>query len=98
MTGVCAERIALVVAEVARVDHRDALAHADEARRWQPHEGDCLACKRHTLVSLWPSMTAYEWDGDGEDPNAPITLCLDCGPEHIDQMEAQWDEYRRGLL
>lgn len=47
---------------------------------------------------LYPSMTAYDWDGNGEDPNRGFVLCLPCGEEHIEQMEDQWHAYRSGLL
>jgi len=51
-----------------------------------------------TDTGLTPSMTAYEWDGQGEDPNRDLWLCPDHADEHTEQMEAQWAEYRAGLL
>jgi hypothetical protein len=45
-----------------------------------------------------PSMTGYSWDGKGEDPNRDLLLCYNCSCEHIEQMTAQWEEYKQNLL
>jgi len=50
------------------------------------------------VVYATPSMTAYEWDGKGEDPNASKLLCPRCSEGYMDQMQSQWDEYHAGLL
>lgn len=46
----------------------------------------------------FPSMTAYSWDGEGEDPNRDLTLCALCGEEHTETMEEQWRDYYAGCL
>jgi len=58
------------------------------------HQGPCEG------KVLWPtpSMTAYEWDGKGEDPNAPRNLCPPCSQAHVETMQDQWDEYNAGRL
>ena len=44
------------------------------------------------------SMTAYNWDGEGEDPNRNLILCKEHAKEHEEHMQEQWAEYYSGLL
>lgn len=53
---------------------------------------DCEHCGRRPAF-LWPSLTAYSWDGTGEDPNRDLKLCKECGEEHQQIMEDQWNDY-----
>src|ERR1035437_4650479 len=46
----------------------------------------------------WPSMTMYQWDGKGEDPNRDIVLCDLCGEEYDEMMKERWDEYYGGRI
>lgn len=57
-------------------------------------QGEC-----HRLV-LWPtrSMTAYTWDGTGEDPNRDKMYCPTCSREYTAEMQEKWDDYQSGLL
>lgn len=63
----------------------------------EPCEGHRGPCQGN---ALWPtaSMTAYVWDGQGEDPNRPRLLCPACSETYIKDMSDQWDDYYRGLL
>ena len=40
------------------------------------------------------SMTAYHWDGTGDDPNDPGNLCDVCYEDYCEHWRAMWDEYR----
>ena len=40
------------------------------------------------------SMTAYYWDGKGDDPNDPGNLCDICYEEYRAYWTEKWDEYR----
>lgn len=67
----------------------------------QEAEGQCECCKRDdSLVDLkWRmSRTAYEWDGEGENPNRCLALCDECAIEYNEQMDQQWSDYFSGLL
>lgn len=55
-------------------------------------------CKRVTELTRTPSMTMYEWDGEGEDPNRDLMLCQECSEEYTEIMTEQWANYYRGLL
>ena len=55
-------------------------------------------CPEKVAASPTPSMTAYSWDGEGEDPNRDLLLCEEHAQEHVEQMRAQWEEYWSGLL
>jgi hypothetical protein len=63
------------------------------------------ACEGHRQtcpdgIVLWPTpaMTAYTWDGQGEDPNRPRLLCLQCSTEYVEDWQERWDEYQAGQL
>lgn len=45
-----------------------------------------------------PCMTAYHWDGKGENPNKGPILCEDCAVEYAAMWKERWDEYYSGLL
>lgn len=88
-------------------DEEAAEKHAEDkawsARYNVAHKGQCLKCLHEGDVKWWHSMTQYEYTAAqkaaGEpDPNADLELCEVCGPEHIQEMTDQWDEYHRGLL
>lgn len=61
-------------------------------------EGHRQACPDG--IVLWPTsaMTAYDWDGQGEDPNRPRLLCLRCSDEYVEDWKERWDEYRASQL
>lgn len=40
-----------------------------------------------------PSMTAYHWNGKGENPNRDVWLCTICSIEYCDVMESHWNDY-----
>ena len=61
--------------------------------------GFCICCGRDTEhLFRTPSYTSYQWDGEGQDPNADLLLCLDCSIQHTEQMDSQWADYYSGLL
>lgn len=60
-------------------------------------EGQGHACGRPVLY-LTPNMTAYPWDGTGEDPNQAPLLCPECSDEYVAFWQEQWDEYHRGCM
>lgn len=39
-------------------------------------------------------MTAYHWNGEGEDPNDPGNLCDLCYEEYVAYWSERWAEYR----
>ncbi len=60
-------------------------------------EGHDQAC---TAPVLWPttSLTAYEWDGRGEDPNRRRLLCVPCSEAYKQEWADRWDEYNAGRI
>jgi len=42
-----------------------------------------------------PCMTAYHWDGKGENPNPDPILCAECHSEYVRYWQERWDEYYR---
>ena len=46
--------------------------------------GDALVVK---------AMTAYPWDGGGEDPNRDRVLCANCAREYREYWSDMWAEY-----
>lgn len=59
----------------------------------------CECCDRVAEdVEERPAMTAYFWDGEGEDPNRPVSLCPPCWEEHKAHWEEMWANYYSGLL
>lgn len=58
------------------------------------HNGPCT----NDVLYETPGMTAYEWDGKGEDPNRKRLLCPECSAEYVEYWKAMWDEYHSGLL
>lgn len=67
-------------------------------KRSEPIKLECLGCGTTEGVEMRSSMTAYHWDGTGEDPNRPWPGCERCGEDYFRDMQAQWDEWRAGLL
>lgn len=63
-----------------------------------PTKQTCRACGSNKHVHLESSRTAYLWNGEGEDPNAPIPLCRPCAKIHHDNWDEQWKEVERGRL
>lgn len=53
----------------------------------------CVHCGSRDGVQLEDSRTHYIWDGEDEDPNAPISLCRDCANEHHEYWDGQWRDY-----
>ena len=45
-------------------------------------------------------MTAYAWDGKGENPNRDPILCSECANDYRKHWQEMWDEYysSQGLL
>lgn len=58
--------------------------------------GICPGCDQAAELIETPAMTCYEWDGEGEDPNASFFACKDCSEEYIENMQDLWDDYYRG--
>ena len=50
----------------------------------------CSRCGSTERVARHPSRTAYQWDGEGRDPNAPIALCPPCAQEYNEDMDDMW--------
>jgi hypothetical protein len=55
--------------------------------------GTCMCGRDVEHLFATPSRTMYQWDGEGEDPNADKDLCLDCSIEYSEIMEDPWREY-----
>lgn len=88
----------------------DPLGRLDRWLRANPHDLMLLAlglglplprCEGHAhecsgiVVQRTRCMTAYTWDGTGEDPNRDPLLCPTCSVAYTEAWEAQWDEYHR---
>lgn len=56
-------------------------------------------CAR-TDARVIPCMTAYAWDGKGENPNRDPVLCGGCADDYRKHWQEMWDEYysSQGLL
>lgn len=50
----------------------------------------CAKCGTGFSVQLEDSRTMYNWEGEGEDPNAPIPLCPQCAKEHHENWDDMW--------
>lgn len=77
------------------------LEHAEVARRLrmplrkcEGHDGPC----ENEVLWLTPAMTAYSWDGQGEDPNRPRFLCPTCSDSYRSDWQEKWDEYNAEIL
>ncbi len=66
----------------------------DIAEYCEGFEGPCF----ETDTQVKPAMTAYSWDGVGEDPNRSLILCDRCADAYYDHWQYMWDEYYSGLL
>ena len=55
--------------------------------------GTCLCGRDVEHLFETPSRTFYDWNGEGEDPNADKMLCLDCSIDYSEMMEDRWREY-----
>lgn len=53
----------------------------------------CEECGGSEDVTTRAAMTAYYWDGTGENPNAPVTLCKTCMDDYCAYWQSMWDEY-----
>jgi hypothetical protein len=42
-------------------------------------------------------MTAYHWDGEGEDPNHPMMLCPSCADEYDEYWRSMWADYYNSI-
>jgi hypothetical protein len=58
---------------------------------------NCERCERSGATKQ-PSLTAYEWDGKGEDPNRDPWLCEECAEDHREHWKNMWDEYNQGRI
>lgn len=55
---------------------------------------DCQGqCECRCKVRWRSAMTAYHWEGEGEDPNHPVLLCEDCAEEYHDYWNEMWADY-----
>lgn len=44
------------------------------------------------------AMTAYHWDGTGDNPNADVVLCDECWEDYRSYWQERWDEYYSMVL
>jgi hypothetical protein len=44
------------------------------------------------------AMTAFYWDGTGENPNRSLLLCDECENEYCEYWQEMWNEYYSGRL
>ena len=56
----------------------------------------CARCGTLEGVRSRPAATAYHWDGEGENPNAPVPLCVCCVEEYYEYYQDLWDTYHGG--
>ena len=60
-----------------------------------PCEGFSGPCDSKTAEKR-TAMTAYHWDGNGENPNRPPTLCATCWESYKAYWNEKWAEVRSG--
>lgn len=72
-------------------------AHSENPIRKKVYS-TCPRCERRMLLRRVPSMTRYEWDGQGDNPNADWFLCEECSDDYTQFMIEQWQEYYNGIL
>lgn len=54
----------------------------------------CEHCnEKKPCVKQRPAMTAYHWDGKGENPNSDPVLCNPCWEDYRAYWQERWDEY-----
>jgi len=53
---------------------------------------------RTVHIELVPAKTKYNWDGKGENPNRPLSLCKWCKWEYNDHWDAMWKDYYSGCM
>lgn len=59
----------------------------------------CEHCgKESEDVKERSSMTSYDWDGKGEDPNRAGELCDGCAEDYRAYWQERWDEYYSSVL
>lgn len=57
---------------------------------------ECEDCKKSSDdVKVRHAMTAYHWDGKGEDPNRDMMQCDDCWEAYRQHWQGMWGEYYR---
>ncbi len=61
-------------------------------------QGSCGPCDEIKTVQMRVSMTAYVWDGKGEDPNKDVPLCDCCWEFYEAYWKERWQEYYSGVL
>lgn len=68
---------------------------------WDPEEtGECehYDCKPVKPGKRGPIMTAYCWDGSGDDPNKPPIFCEEHMQDWVEDWKDQWSDYYSGLF
>jgi hypothetical protein len=60
--------------------------------------GRCEECATKKDVRRIPAMTAYHWDGQGEDPNRDLSFCLEHAEAYRDYWQSMWDDYNSSRL
>lgn len=59
----------------------------------------CECCaKDKSDVAPRPAMTAYHWDGKGENPNRDVALCDEDWEDYRAYWQERWDEYYSMIL
>lgn len=51
----------------------------------------CEQCSRQAVSRS--ALTAYYWDGTGENPNRDVILCNECYEDYAAHWNAMWKEY-----
>lgn len=77
-------------------EFRGALVRIDTERNIAM--GGCERCGSFWRLHRHPSMTAYVWDGVGENPNREGWFCEPCGEDYDEHWDAMWAEYNSGRL
>lgn len=52
----------------------------------------CEECGFEEGVEAVQAMTAYHWDGEGEDPNRPLDLCKECKDRYVSYWTEMWQQ------
>lgn len=55
-------------------------------------------CDNTEGVELVPRRTQYYWNGEGEDPNAPLLLCPSCADFLREYWNDLWSEYYQSVM
>lgn len=81
------------------MSHRYLERIAEEYMLGVTNPGICERCNTDTdLIIEVPSMSRYQWDGVGENPNRDPKLCIYCANKYVTYWEERLMDYYWSVL